>query len=219
MFGFFKKKDKKAPGVSCSKCGGENPTDARFCLNCGADMTAQKKVQGTVAEATQITEDFKDKGGFWAKIIPGYHGYKKKEIRREADKLLRDYLVKQLANAKGVLGEIQEEAASDAPGVLSKLEDMLTELDTFSRKIQHADYGFGSMFGSDKVKENELDKLIDFDRQVVGVVIELANALKAFASDISDAEDKTKEVRRMIKDATRFYAQRDQFIQGWTPTD
>jgi hypothetical protein len=212
------KKEKKAPTFKCQKCGSENPVDAKFCLSCGSGLQEQKKVQSKVAEATQITEDFKDKGGFWAKIIPGYHGYKKKEIRRESDKLLRDHLVKQLSIVKNDLSSIEEEAASSAPGILKKLEDMLTELDTFSRKIQHANYGFGEMFGTDKVQEPELDKLIEFDRSVVETIISLQKGIKELGAHLDeDSDDKVKEIRGFIKDATSYYAQREDFIQGWTP--
>jgi len=214
------KKEKKAPTFKCQKCGSENPTDAKFCLSCGAALQEQKKVQSKVAEATQITDDFKDKGGFWAKIIPGYHGYKKKEIRRESDRLLRDHLVKQLTNVKHDLTAIEEDAASSAPEILKSLEDMLTNLDTFLRKIQHANYGFGEMFGTDKVKEPELDKLIEFDRSVVETVMSLQKAIKELSSNLGeDADDKVKQIRGFIKDSISYYSQREDFIQGWTPDE
>nr|MDO8114251.1 zinc-ribbon domain-containing protein [Candidatus Sigynarchaeota archaeon] len=129
LFGFFKKKEKPVPKFKCAKCGSENPMDAKFCLSCGAGLGEQKTVQSKVAEATAITEDFKDKGGFWAKIIPGYHGYKKKEIRRESDRLMRDHLVKQMTNTKNELDAIAEEAATSNPDLVMKIEDMRTELD------------------------------------------------------------------------------------------
>lgn len=216
LFGFFKKKEKAVPKFKCSKCGAENPMDAKFCLSCGAGLGEQKAVQGKVAEATEITEDFKDKGGFWAKIIPGYHGYKKKEIRRESDRLLRDHLVKQMTNTKNELDAIAEEAASSKPDLVMKIEDMRTELDTFLRKIQHADYGYAGLFGSDKIKENELDKLIEFDRSIVEVVMELQNDMKKLTADTTEAG--IKDLRSKIKQSIQYYGQRDEFIRGWTPS-
>ncbi len=215
MFGFWKKKEKEVPGVKCAKCGSENPAEAKFCLGCGANMEEQKSMKAKTDEATEITEDFKDKGGFWAKIIPGYHGYKKKEIRREADKLLRDHLVNRLAEAKKDINSIMEEAVESQPDILGKLEDMLTELDTFLKKIQHADYGFAGMFGSDKVKEPELDKLIEFDRNVVEVVEALRSAIKSLGENLEEGPTLVKEIRSNIKDAIAFYAKRDDYIKGW----
>ncbi|MBD3185211.1 zinc-ribbon domain-containing protein [Candidatus Bathyarchaeota archaeon] len=217
MLLFWKKKDKDKPQVKCSECGASNPADARFCLECGANLEEQQKVASKVNEATQITEDFKDKGGFWAKWVPGYRGYKRKEIRRESDKLLRVHLVKTLQRAKDNLTDLQEDAVEDAPGILGKLEDMLVELDTFTRKIDHADYGYGAMFGSNKIREDELDKLIEFDRGMVEVVSEVDSAIKGLASNLSeDAEDKVKQIRKFIKKAIQLYGQRDEYIVGWS---
>jgi len=214
------KKEKKAPAIKCAKCGVDNPVDAKFCLSCGASMAEQKQVQKKTAEAKQITDDFLDKGGFWAKIIPGYHGYKKKELRRESDRLLRDHLVKQLTNVKHDLTGIEDDAASSAPELLKKLEDLLTELDTFLRKIQHAGYGFGETFGTDKVRELELDKLIEFDRSVVETVLSLQKGIKELGANLGeDAIDKVKEIRGFIKDAILYYSQREDFIKGWMPDE
>jgi hypothetical protein len=219
LFGFFKKKDKKAPGYKCAKCGAENPMDAKFCLSCGAGIADQRAVQSKVDEATDVTENFKDKGGFWQKIIPGYHGYKQKEMRRESDKLLRDQLVKMLQSAKKDLIAVEEDATSSAPDLVPKLEDTLTEFDTFIKKVQYANYGMGGLFDTVKVKENELDKLIDFDKSIMETVLSLQKAMKELGAGLSeDGADKIKQLRSFIKEATGFYAQRDGFIQGWKPT-
>nr|MDO8088037.1 zinc ribbon domain-containing protein [Candidatus Sigynarchaeum springense] len=220
LFGFWKKKEeKKAPAKIKCKCGAENPLEAKFCLSCGADMSGQKSAQGKVAEADQITEDFKDKGGFWQKIIPGYHGYKQKELRRESDKLVRDQLVKQMQAAKKDLTTIEEDATSSAADLVPKLEDMLTELDTFLKKIQYADYGMGGLFDSEKIKEPELEKLIQFDKSTIETVLSLQAGIKELGENLtSGGADKVKQLRSFIKDAIKYYAQRDEFIRGWKPT-
>ncbi|MBN2150476.1 MAG: hypothetical protein JW839_03415 [Candidatus Lokiarchaeota archaeon] len=220
LFGFWKKKDKEkeAPKVKC-KCGAENPVNAKFCLSCGAGLADQQAVQSKVDEATTITDDFKDKGGFWQKIIPGYHGYKQKELRREADKLVRDHLVKQLQGMKKDLTSIQEDAVSSAADLVPKLEDLLGELDTFMKKVQYADYGMGGLFDTEKIKEPELDKLIEFDKSVIETVMSLQGGIKDLGEGLAEGgADKIKQLRSFIKDAMKYYAQRDEFIRGWKPT-
>jgi ribosomal protein L40E len=221
LFGFWKKKDKEkeTPKFKCSKCGAENPTDAKFCLSCGAGTGDQRAAKSKVDEATGITEGFKDKGGFWQKIIPGYHGYKQKELRRESDKLVRDQLVKMLQGAKKDITSIQEEAVSSAADLVPKLEDMLTEFDTFLKKIQYADYGMGGLFDSEKIKEPELEKLIEFDKSMIETVMSLQAGIKELGGGLAEGgADKVKQLRSFIKDAIKYYAQRDEFIRGWKPT-
>ena len=221
MFGFWKKKKKKAkkePTIACSKCGAENPLDAKFCLSCGANVEDQKEVQEKVKEAERITEDFKDKGGWWAKWVPGYKGYKQKEIRRESGKILRDHLVNKLNNARKSIYDMQEEAADENPSILGKLDDLVTELDTFTNKIEHADYGFGGLFDAQKFKEAQLDQLIDFDRSMVETVIELEKAIEELGKDLNEEPlAKIKEIRNFIDQSQEYYQKRDEFIQGFSP--
>ncbi len=215
--------------IKCMKCGADTPAEAKFCMSCGANMADQKKdldkaasaarAGQKTAEATRITDEAKNKGGFWQKIIPGYHGYKQKEMRRESDKLLRDHLVKELGNTKKTLTAIQEDAVESAPAIITKLEDLLTELDTFLRNIQHAGYGFGGLFDTTKVKENELDKLLDFDKSVVETVMNVDGAVKQLKDNLSeDATGKVKAVRDLVKNAIKFYGQRTEYLKGWTPS-
>jgi uncharacterized membrane protein YvbJ len=70
---FFKKKEKMVP---CLKCGQNNPENSTFCNFCGASLSDQQDTQAKVQEVKEITDDLKDKRGFWSKVIPGYRGYK-----------------------------------------------------------------------------------------------------------------------------------------------
>ena len=47
-----------------------------------------------------------------ANVVPGYKGYKQKELRREADKLLRDTLVSRLRTVKRQLDALQQDLIS-----------------------------------------------------------------------------------------------------------
>lgn len=219
LFGFWKKKEKETPKFKCAKCGAENPVDAKFCLSCGAGLADQRDVQSKVDQATEVTDNFKDKGGFWQKIIPGYHGYKQKEMRRESDKILREHLVKMLKDSKKEITSIQDDAVSDAPDLVPKIEDLLTEFDTFVKKVQYANYGMGGMFDTEKIKEPELDKLIEFDKSVIETIMSLQSGIKDLGTNLKDeGAAKIKQLRSFIKDAQQYYGQRDEYIRGWKPT-
>jgi hypothetical protein len=211
---FFKKKEKMVP---CLKCGQNNPENSTFCNFCGASLSDQQDTQAKVQEVKEITDDLKDKRGFWSKVIPGYRGYKKRELRRESDKLLRDYLVKTLTNTKSTLNGIQEEIASEVPAALKTSEDLLTELDTFLRKIRNADYGYSGIFDSIKIKVDHLDKLLEFDQGIVEVVLEIEDNVKRFNDDpTNDTHSKIKELRNMIRQAIKLYSQREDFMVGFS---
>ena len=96
--------------------------------------------------------------------IPGYKGYKEKELRREADNLLRQRLANQLAEERTQAEDIASQMLT-GPG-LSQLDEMgkgNTRLQTLIDKIKTAAQGYAGLFDAIKFKEDELDILYEFD--------------------------------------------------------
>lgn len=154
-------------------------------------------------------------GGFESLMakIPGYKGYKEKEMRREADTLLRQHLAAQY--------EAQHRRATDVasqlltgPGIaqLTELDKGSTRLQTFIDKIKTAGQGYAGLFDAIKVKEDELDKLYDFDNQMLLQVDSVAAAIDAIqaALDGGDAAALAPAVRGYVKAVTDASAQFDQ---------
>ena len=99
-----------------------------------------------------------------AEHVPGYKGYKQKELRREADRLQREYVGQRLELARRKLEEL-ELALSRGASL-----DLLGIIDTTNRKLRtvkdrylYADYGYAGMFDAVKVDEAVLDQLYEFD--------------------------------------------------------
>lgn len=111
-----------------------------------------------------------------ASYIPGYRGYKQKEVRREADKLLRSFMVKKLETARSHLKNVQREAAgSDEVRLFNNLNRVSAILDRVINKVEHADYGYSGFFDLIKVREEELDRLMDHDYRLLGMCEEVSN--------------------------------------------
>jgi hypothetical protein len=101
-----------------------------------------------------------------AEHVPGYKGYKQKELRREADRLQREYVGQRLELARRKLEEL-ELALSRSASL-----DLLGIIDTTNRKLRtvkdrflYADYGYAGLFDAVKVDETVLDQLYQFDVQ------------------------------------------------------
>ena len=75
--------------------------------------------------------------------IPGYRGYKEKELRRESDKLLRNHLYLKLNTAekdlKNVFQKLSDKRYFD---VLTSMDRVVARMDRLVEKINHANYGF-----------------------------------------------------------------------------
>ena len=130
--------------------------------------------------------------------IPGYKGYKEKELRRESDRLVRMDVVKKLDNAKTTFRR-----AFAKPSAVMKLSDyddayrfdaVNFRLDRVTQRIDRAVAGYAGMFDAIKVKENKLDAVIQHDV----IMIEKAELIKADVEKAVDIEPGTDEWRTVI---------------------
>ncbi|MHA1798041.1 MAG: hypothetical protein ACTSVY_06290, partial [Candidatus Helarchaeota archaeon] len=73
------------------------------------------------------------------KIIPGYHGYKNKEERRETDELVRKKAMRELEGAENKLIEALEPAVdSGDKKLMSLLEKARGDIRIFVTKLKNA---------------------------------------------------------------------------------
>jgi hypothetical protein len=120
-----------------------------------------------LSEKKGIYEKAKGEMRFSERILaelPGFRGYKEKELRRESDKLIRNHLYQRLSEARKDLKEIFQKLSDN------RLHEVLTDMDRFvmrfdrvAEKINHASYGYAGFFNILKIEEEKLDKMIEFD--------------------------------------------------------
>lgn len=93
--------------------------------------------------------------------IPGFHGYKERELRREEDKRLRDKIVAELEDVRYELLGLEEEYFNDVKK-LKEVEDLIAKLNKIRDKVEHADYGYSGFFDK-QINEEELTKIYQHD--------------------------------------------------------
>ena len=130
--------------------------------------------------------------------IPGYSGYKKKEQRREADKLLRLHIAKKYEEQLAKLNQIQYDLTLQGRlRVLVVLERASMKLQLLIDRIKTASYGYSGWFDAVKVEEDDLDKLYKFDEDMLASVDTLAGVLAQLAEK-GQAEEPTTEANQLI---------------------
>ncbi len=124
--------------------------------------------------------------------VPGFSGYKNKELRREADRLVRDFLSRQIKQSKGnlrdVYGWLIERGARSSSG---RVDGLIARLDRVSSEIDHASSGYSGFFDAVKVREEDLDAMLGFDLRLVELMKDLVSRTEAFRKIARDAPDKT----------------------------
>ena len=150
-----------------------------------------------------------------AEHVPGYKGYKDKELRREADKTQRLFVAERLDTVAKKLDDIKLDLVNRAQlDKLGAIDLVSRKLRTLTDKIRYADYGYAGLFDTDKVDEPILDQLYQFDNNLLTGVQEietLAGALNAdgptLTNDIALLQDKIEAL------GTQF-AEREHLITG-----
>jgi hypothetical protein len=121
--------------------------------------------------------------------VPGYKGYKEKEMRREADKLLRDALARRLEEQWRRLPNVQKRLLSSGQILwLDDIESATMQLQTLIDRLKTASYGYAGFFDAVRVKEDELDQLYDFDLTLNDEVDQIAAAVDQLAAAATSNE-------------------------------
>ncbi len=150
--------------------------------------------------------------------VPGYKGYKEKEQRREADKLLRDYLVRQFEAQQRKLNDQKLQLLS--AGLLEWMDDLdraSIRLESFLIKIRTASQGYAGFFDAVKVKEEELDALYRFDNALLESVPRLEAGIATLANAIMAKEGVPQAISDLVAltgELNDTWARREDVITG-----
>ncbi|MCE5252918.1 MAG: hypothetical protein LLG45_01715 [Actinomycetia bacterium] len=147
--------------------------------------------------------------------IPGYKGYKKRELAREADKIERVFVAENLDSCLIRLDELKLDLVNS--GRLEALDDIdvtVRRLRGVADRVRFADYGYAGMFDTTKVGVQKIDELRAFDQGLeteAGGIRELAAALAAGSASLS-ADLKLLSDRIEALDA--HFSERENLISG-----
>jgi hypothetical protein len=157
-----------------------------------------------------------------AAALPGFRGYKEKELRRESDKLIRNNLYLKLSKDKDDVRVISQKIADKRyMDVLTDIDRLTAKMDRITEKVNHASYGYSGFYDIVKIKEESLDRMITFDNQLLDEV----NALTASIDDLktqllsnnfANLKDKIQTVSDKFELLEDTFDKREQVIQGVT---
>ena len=121
-----------------------------------------------------------------AKDLPGYKGYKDKEVRRQADKLIRMKVARGFEEQRGRLNSIAVQLADAGRlRVLLTVDRSLMRLQFLIDRLKTASYGYAGLFDAIKVKEAELDALYEYD----AALLDNVEKVKMLIDAVGAAED------------------------------
>ena len=115
------------------------------------------------------------------KGLPGISGYVDKELRRDADKRVRESIALELEQSKASLMDAQNALLKGGGlALMDDVDEAVVKLGTLIDRIKTASYGYAGLFDPARIKEAQLDALYRFDTalaQQVGVINTAIGAL------------------------------------------
>jgi len=150
--------------------------------------------------------------------IPGYKGYKDKEMRREADRLLRETLARKYEEQWARLNGVQKRLLSSG-GIeyLDDVESAANKLRGFIDKLKTAAMGYGGLFSAVRVDEAQLDKLYAFDNALADGVTQISGTIDGIDA-AAVAKQGVPEAISRFDDQCRYlvttFEQRKQVLTG-----
>jgi hypothetical protein len=150
-----------------------------------------------------------------AEHIPGYKGYKDKELRREADKLQREFVAERLEVARAKV-EALALAVTDTGDLqlLSSVDRTGRKLRTIRDKFLYADYGYAGIFDTVKVDDDVLDRLYRFDTQSKDYALHLEQLASTLTVGSPSLRSDLDLLDQRVTALEQSFADRDHLITG-----
>jgi hypothetical protein len=149
--------------------------------------------------------------------IPGFKGYLDKGYRRDADRMIRDYVAGELTKCVARLVELERRILDLDGGLLlmSDTNSVKTKLQTFRDRVQTAAPGYSGFMESIKIGPEELERIYAFDEAQIRfahAINEGLDALDAAISAGSGIKEAIQQLDRLTVEANAAFSLRDQVI-------
>lgn len=131
--------------------------------------------------------------------IPGFSGYVDLTNRRSADKLLRETIASHFEGLWQRLSSIQNDLIREGGlEYMSKIESASIKLRQFIDRVRTASYGYAGFFDAVKIKQEELDRVYQYDLALLTLEEEVGHAI-----DNLEAAIGTDGMPASIRDLTK----------------
>ena len=176
-------------------------------MNMALNDTVRSEIKGDLSLISRI-----------AMYIPGYRGYRERNLRRDEDRAVRGELARFINGIKGDLAEAQRELAMSNPDLMMEVERIRTKVDRYHTDVKKAVNGYSGFHDSVKITTEDLDRVVEWDGKLVGDIDDLRQITTAVLEKTDDGSLTKADLRgteklldRMIED----YAARDSVMKGF----
>lgn len=147
--------------------------------------------------------------------VPGFRGYLEKEYRRESDELQREWLADRLARSKRAIGDLTRPLADAGQiDVLPEIDRLRGRLDKLIGRIRGAMQGYSGFFDLVRIREAELERIYEYDMQLIADVDTLATAVEKLSGGPQEIAAGLPSLYEQIDALERKWDQREDILKG-----
>lgn len=173
---------------------------------------------------TVTDKGIEDRGIFEraAMYVPGYRGYRVKNIRREVDKEVRRSVVRSLEECKNDLGSIHRMIVQSGNNLTlaKEMERIRVKTDTYLKKIESAESGYSGLWEAVKTLDEELKEIVEWDANLLEGAAKLKEKTSTLMTDMDngkvDVKADIKEIERHIDELANGLNDRIKTLKGLT---
>ncbi|UAL08509.1 MAG: hypothetical protein KRP56_07655 [Candidatus Methanogranum gryphiswaldense] len=150
--------------------------------------------------------------------IPGYKGYRQKNLRRDEDRAVRGEVARELEAVKNDLVTVQRATVGNLE-LMRETERIRSKADKYYIDVKKAVAGYSAFHDSVKIMEKELDGLIQWDAKLMDDVQSLKTQTKAIVDAIDNGNTALKgqlrDLERTIDQLSEDYLGRESIMKGF----
>ncbi len=158
---------------------------------------------------------FSERVESWLSKVPGLRTYREREHRRETDKRLREHLAGKLQEARDLIKRLSLDLTQKGSlEPLDQLDRLSSHVQQIADTIRHASYGYGGIFDLEKIREEELGRLYEFDLYLLDDIEAVQAELSELRPDLAPAEwdDRTREAEVRLDALEQRFRRRREFM-------
>ena len=155
-----------------------------------------------------------------AMLIPGFQGYKEKELRRDTDQLIRNKVYDTLRTGIKDLRWCHREIVNvDQMEKSDFIDRLIMKTDKITEKIHHANRGYSGTWQAVKVREGELTEVLRYDVHLIDTAEKLRQDISQIKNEIRSRKFETitdllVEYEDSIDSIDDNFTQREEVILG-----
>jgi hypothetical protein len=152
--------------------------------------------------------------------IPGFRGYRRGEDLRDADRMLRMQLADRLGKQRRGLEECRGLlVSSNSYKEMDSVGGLINQFKKVEGLVTHAEMGYSGIAADIQIKEDELDKLYEFDVAMLDHIASISASIESLKNSLMAADDMTSHkdvmnIKARIIDFEDQFDRRMVVIQG-----